>query len=163
LKWKRLSKKKILVLVTLLTLVVFGVSGVYALVTPTLRLTASVAKTRFQIGEVVKITITLQNIGLWPITFTYRQPLFDFVVYDEASKEIFRWGNVSLIELWVNPITLWPTQTTTKVLTWNQEKYTNGNFCPVSKGTYTIATLTRVVHQNRDLLLTTQPIMVTIE
>ena len=162
-KWKKPSAKRILVVIVLVVIVVFGGSGVYALLTPTLQLTASIAKASFQIGEPVNITITLQNIGLWPLRFTYYPPLLDFVVYDEADKEIFRCGDTALIDLWVTPITLWPTQTRTAILTWNQVEYREGDFDQVPKGTYTIVALTTVVYINRDFLLTAQPIMLTIE
>jgi len=165
LKWRKLSRKKIFGIVALSALVIIGASGVYSLLNPTLRLTASVVKASFQVGEPVIITIALQNIGLWPITFSYHQPLFDYIVYDEAGEKIFRFGDIAVIELWVKPVTLWPTQTITRTLTWDQEGYREeeGTLYKVPEGTYTIVAQTTVIYRNREFLLETQPIMVTIE
>ena len=161
--WRKLSPKRILLIVISLALVVFGGgSGVYALLTPTLRLTASVAKTNFQIGEMVHIDITIQNVGLWPIRFTYRQPLFDYVVYNEAGQEIAYAGG--LLYDGVNPVTLWPTQATSARVRWDQLGYVAApDIYQVPKGTYRIVTLIRIYHINRLFLLTAQPIIVTIE
>jgi len=158
-------KKKVLLIVALFVLVVFGASGVYALLTPTLRLTASMVKARFEMGEPVNITITLQNIGLWPLTFTYDSPLLDFVVYNEASENIFRYGSIILIRPGdVLPITLWPIQTIAKTLAWDQEGYGEGEgLYKVPKGSYTIVAMTTVIHINRIFVLEAQSITVTID
>jgi len=164
LKWKKLSAKR-LVVIALFALVVLGGSGVYALLNPTLRLTASITKTGFQMGETVDITIVLGNTGLWPITFSYDPLLFNFAVYDETGKEIFRWEYVAVILLRAgsNPITLWPTQTRFKTVHWEQEGIGEGDLYQVPEGTYKIVALARIVYMNKVFLLEAQPIMVTIE
>jgi len=149
-----------------ITIVVFGVSGLYALLTPTLRLTASALKTKFEMGESLHITVTLQNIGLWPLQFTHYPPP-DFIVYNETGKAIFQHSN-TIIRIpeswqWGLPATLWPTQTITETLTWKQlYRIREDLYIQVPKGTYTIVALTKITYINRNFLLTAQPITVTI-
>ena len=112
----------------------------------------------------MKITITLQNIGLWPITFkTLTSTLFDYSVYDETGKEILNHGRLIPHYSIEMHYTLGPTQTKTGTVTWEQDEYTEKDFRQVPKGTYTIVAFVSIIYMNNlPFVIKAQPIMVEV-
>jgi len=99
-----------------------------------LLLEMSVSKTIVTIGEKISIKLTLKNVGLGPVAFTYTPPLFD--VYYCTSEGCFRWSDGMYFIQVILQSTLGPGENHTQTLQWNLNQFREGVFNPPKPGTY---------------------------
>ncbi len=122
---------------------VLGVAiGVVAAATPTtvelnqgsFHLTASVARTTYAIGEVVEVTLAVQNVGTTPLTLTFRSgQSFEIVVRRPRRDEVWRWSHDKAFNQAVQVRTWKPGETVLYHGTWDQRDLQGRRLDP---GTY---------------------------
>jgi parallel beta-helix repeat protein len=108
-------------------------------IAPWLRLTMTLEKTEYVLGEPVNIMLTITNISNQTITFgLYWANDFDFRVYNDINNPIYQWSDrwigvahPAIVRL----VTLNPRESLSENLSWQQ---TNDGGVPVSPGTYYI-------------------------
>jgi hypothetical protein len=123
-----------------------------------LKLTMTLQKTEYNLGEQINITLTITNINNQTINYSYSQPNFDFRVYNDTNNDVYRWSSFQFFPDYVIKIPLKTEEGLTGVLTWPQtcNKTIDSEGVPVSPGTYYI------VGQSPIYRLQTTPIQVTI-
>jgi len=131
--------RKALIATMVVVTFVLVVQGVYAVLVSPLQLSTATDKKIYQMGEPVKISLTLRNVLLLPADIVYYDYLFECVVQDDRGNEIYRFARLS--NGWADSLLLMPSQTKTETLEWNQVDYFK---VPVSVGTYRILGSTSV-------------------
>jgi len=121
--------------------------GLAAAATPTtvevnqgnLHLTASVARTRYAIGEVVDVTVTTQNVGTTPLTVTSAiAQSFDVVVRRPRGDEVWRWSHNKAFTQALQSRTLEPSQAVVGHVAWDQRDLQGRRVDP---GTYEVVVM----------------------
>jgi hypothetical protein len=122
-----------------------------------LKLTMTLEKTVYSLGEPINVTLTATNISNQTINFAYAAWTFDFLVYNDTSF-VYQWSSFRVFPMF---IINWPLdigENITNVLVWPQTCNVTAvsEGIPVSPGTYYI------VGQVPSYGLETTPIRVTI-
>jgi hypothetical protein len=85
------------------------------------KLSTTIEKTTYQLREPINITLRLENVGSENVTLEYQFTLFDFIIYDENFRQIYRWGKyVGSIGIWLPPYKMKPGGNFNTTLTWYQ-------------------------------------------
>lgn len=130
-----------------------GVNGQFEL-----KLTMTLEKTEYSLGEPINITLTITNISNQTINFTIGSPLMDFWVYNDTNSDLYRWSSSRVFPMVIGTIPFNAGESLTEHLIWpqtcNDTPFSEG--ISVSPGTYYI------VGQAHWYNLQTPPIQVTI-
>jgi len=105
-----------------------------------IKLSVSLSKNTFKLGEKINLNVTITNISNETILLAYSSPpKVDFTVYDNLSNAIFTFSkSIESIEMQVG-LFLGPSESYNKMLEWDQLKEEEGEFLPVNSGIYYIA------------------------
>lgn len=123
-----------------------------------LKLTMTLNKTEFKLGEPVKITIQLVNIGEEnaTITFTTRpnpNKYWFWRVYDENHQVVFYHEYVTRLPA-LEEITLDPGEYMQQISTWDQKATNSGQLVP--PGTYYLEAATSFIYNGEEVHLQIQ-------
>jgi hypothetical protein len=126
-----------------------------------LKLTVTLGKTEYTLGEPINITLTITNISNQTVNFSLAPSTWDFLVYNNTNNTIFEWlKSGRAFPMWVQNVPLDPGMSLADVFTWPQTFWiwntTGASQGLVSPGTYYI------VGQYSTYSLRTTPIQVTI-
>jgi len=104
-----------------------------------LKLTMTLEKTVYSLGEPINVTLAVTNISNQTINFAYAAWTFDFLVYNDTGS-IYQWSSFRIFPMF---IINWPLdigENLTRVLVWPQtcNVTTWSQGVPVSPGTYFI-------------------------
>jgi len=101
---------------------------------PQLKVDLFADKAIYQLKEPVKMTLIITNESQKSISAVYSSSQsFDFAVFDQDRKEIWRWSNDKVFAMMLRPFKLPPGKDLRFSTTWKQTDY-YGN--PVPKGKY---------------------------
>ena len=133
-----------------------GVNGQFGL-----KLTMTLEKTEYSLGEPINITLTITNIGNQTVNFSLAPSNWDFLVYNNTNDTVFEWlKSGRAFPMWVENVPLDPGMSLAEIFTWPQTFWiwntTGVSGGMVSPGTYYI------VGQYSAYSLQTTPIQVTI-
>jgi hypothetical protein len=122
-----------------------------------LKLTMTLEKTVYSLGEPVNVTLTVTNIGNQTFNFTFGGWTFDFFVYNDTGF-LYEWLSFRILPMFITTLPLDPGQNMTRVLVWPQtcNVTATSEGIPVSPGTYYI------IGQVQSYDLQTTPIQVTV-
>jgi len=145
--WKVVACITLVLLVTITVAIVFQVQPIKADETSAevvdeqlgLKLTMTLEKTVYSLGEPINVTLAVTNISNQTINFAYAAWTFDFLVSNDTGS-VYQWSSFRIFPLF---IINWPLdigENITKVLVWpqtcNVTAWSQG--IPVSPGTYYI-------------------------
>lgn len=129
-----------------------------------LKLTMTLEKTDYSLGEPINITMTLTNIGNQTIDLLWEARTFDFRVYNVTDNGIYQWSSFRVFPCHVVYMPIDPGTGLTNVLVWPQtcnrtvDSLLYGvEGVPVSPGTYFIVGQIGYAYE-----LQTTPIQITI-
>ena len=108
-----------------------------------IKLTATLDKSVYRLGENVNVTLRITNIDNKTIRLSFATPIkVDFAVYDESLQLIyvdsFTYGTIFI----TSSVALEPEESLVRTLQWGQQKIVGGNYSklePVNLGTYFIS------------------------
>jgi len=86
-----------------------------------LKLVMILNKTTYRLGETIKITFSIENIGNKTLDMSQYEDGFNFVVYDEAGSEVYDYNKNWLHPAIYIPMPLPPDLSRFGVLTWSQD------------------------------------------
>lgn len=105
-----------------------------------LKLTMTLEKAEYSLGEPINITFTISNISNQTINYPLSAWDFDFWVYNDTNSDIYRWSSWRIFPGIITNIPLDTGESLTRVLTWPQtsNRTMDSEGVPVSPGTYYI-------------------------
>jgi hypothetical protein len=128
-----------------------------------LKLTMTLEKTDYSLGEQVNITMTLTNISNQTINYDVWAGSFDFRVYNDTNNNIYQWSNRVLPYVMIE-VTLNPEDALAETRVWyqtcNNTAFSEG--VPVSPGTYYIVGQTGLICEINGRIETT-PMQIVIK
>jgi len=145
------------------TPIAYGVNGGF-------KLTLTLQKTEFSLGEPVNVTLTVTNISNQTMGFGDAPSWWDFLVFNDTDNGLYQWLRTSghFFPFYVTTVNLDPRMgLTNEVLVWPQTcNSTLGRYgaadSPVSPGTYYIVGRYDYFGHDFDYNLQTTPIQITI-
>ena len=104
-----------------------------------IKLTISLNKIEFNVGENIDVNLVVQNLRDENVTFTFSSGYqFDFFVYDESFEVVCAWSDDKMFIQALTSFDLEPRQASRWVWNWDQTVYNGltGEYSPISSGTY---------------------------
>jgi hypothetical protein len=124
-----LSKKKFLLLTFgVIIISITATHSVWAIVTPRWSFSVTTDKNTYRLGEEVKITVSLKNLGFVTHSFKSRviEPVFIIIEYEYTDHTIPVWCS-SVHEI-ITGFSIKPNQSLERNFVWNQTKSVNIEF-----------------------------------
>ena len=124
-----------------------------------LKLTLTLDKTKYEVGEPVNVTLTLTNVSNKTIDFTHTGLDFDFRVTNDTNNLVYQWSRYRAIAQFICIMPLSPGQNLTASFLWPQTCNFSDSVkgMPVSAGAYSISGLSSRVYG-----LETPPVQIVI-